>query len=126
MSTKCACRARGKLRPAIEFRQRNKFIRSPVDFSYLTCPQPVQEEEAALRLGLETAQINYRVASDDFWRIAREVFRPDHERKLEAATLAQDIARKALLLATRRLSGFLAHRPTADDFSRSGRKSQPS
>jgi hypothetical protein len=73
------------------------------------------EVEDFLRTEEKNARQRGAEADLHFWRVSANVYLPDHNEKVEHAASLQAAARRSLLLALKRLNGFLSHGTIPDN-----------
>ena len=82
--------------------------------------RPFKSAEALedfLRAEVKFAQSRKQMADLEFWRICADVSDPEHHYRVRGASITQAACRRYLLLALKRLNGYLSHGTIPDDLS---------
>jgi hypothetical protein len=76
----------------------------------------LHEVEDLLRIEVKIARIQLDEVDRRFWRISADISDPHHGEKVEFGAGVQCAARSSLLVALKRLNGFLVHATVPADF----------
>lgn len=75
----------------------------------------IRSLEDFLRSEVKIAQLRREAADAEFWQRSADVFHPDHDQRVEQASVIQSAARRSLLTALERLNAFLADGAIPED-----------